>query len=91
MSKPSQTSNNSMQTQQEQLSESLGLHLEVEHPLKGKFQLTLSEQVALKLTPWLITVLLGLATTAGGAWLWLNGMPHQAPSLPPVTETQPRQ
>jgi hypothetical protein len=89
MSKTSQTSNNSIHAQQEEQSESLGLHLEVEHPLKGKFELTLSEKVALKLAPWLIA-LLGLVSTAGGAWLWMNYMPHQARTLPPVAETQPR-
>jgi hypothetical protein len=63
-----------------------GLHLEVEHPARGSLKLDLSEKVALRLTPYLI----GLIVVAGGTWLWLNYLPHSPTTLPATTETQPR-
>jgi hypothetical protein len=64
----------------------LGLCLKVEHPQRGSLKLDLSEKVALRLTPCLI----GLFVVSGGAWLWLNYLPHSPTTLPATAETQLR-
>ncbi len=66
--------------------QSIGLHLEVEHPEKGSIKLDLSETVALILIP----CLLGLTFVSGGMWLWFNYIPHPPMTLPAATETQPK-
>lgn len=66
--------------------EPLGLHLEVQHPKQGRLELHLSEKVALKLAPWLM-ILLGLG---GGAWFWVNYIPHTSTPSQPAAELQSR-
>lgn len=65
MAKTSHPSSKSVRPAQEDQSELLGFHLEVQHPERGKIELSLSEPVALKLAPWLV-VLMGLLAAAGG-------------------------
>jgi hypothetical protein len=67
--------------------EPLGFHLEVRLSEKGAIELKLSEQVALKLTPWLIALLI-LSVGTAGVWVWLTYFPRQVIPLPPPASVQ---